>query len=153
MDDERVAYSLCTGMLGRLYLSGHLPTMTGAQREAVKAAVAAYRDIRTDLAAAVPVWPLGLPGWADPWLSLGLATPDHTYVGVWCRADERATASLPLPHLAGRPVDVEVVYPRHLPGWDGEWDQETGRLVLTKPVSGPSARIFRVSPVSSSSPD
>ncbi|MFG1825886.1 alpha-galactosidase [Microbispora bryophytorum] len=153
MDDERVAYSLCTGMLGRLYLSGHLPTMTGAQREAVRAAVAAYRDIRTDLATAVPVWPLGLPGWADPWLSLGLTTPDHTYVGVWCRADERATASLSLPHLAGRRADVEVVYPRHLPVWDGEWDQETGRLILGKPVPGPSARIFRVSAASPSSPD
>ncbi|WP_432861908.1 alpha-galactosidase [Microbispora rosea] len=145
MDDEQVAYSLCTGMLGRLYLSGHLPTMTGAQRDAVRAAVAAYRGIRGDLATAVPVWPLGLPGWADPWLSLGLATPGHTYVGVWCRADERTTASLSLPHLAGRRVGVEVVYPRHLPAWDGEWDQERGRLVLTKPVPGPSARIFRIS--------
>ncbi|WP_205830448.1 MULTISPECIES: alpha-galactosidase [unclassified Microbispora] len=152
MDDERVAYSLCTGMLGRLYLSGHLPTMTAAQRESVRAAVTAYRGIRAGLAEAAPVWPLGLPGWADPWLSLGLVTPGHTYAGVWCRTDEPAAASLSLPHLAGRRVDVEVVYPRHLPAWDVEWDQERGRLTLTKPVSGPSARILRISPVSSSSP-
>lgn len=143
MSDEEIAYTLCTGLLGRLYLSGHLTTMTGAQRASVRAAVAAYRDIRTDLAVSLPIWPLGLPGWTDRWLSLGLSTPDHTYLGVWSRGGRPRTTSVSLPHLAGRHVDIEVLYPRHLPAWRTDWDPAQGQLILTNPTSEPSARVFR----------
>ncbi|GFJ95913.1 hypothetical protein Prum_095550 [Phytohabitans rumicis] len=72
MTDEQIAYAMCTGMLGRLYLSGRLDQMDAGQLDSVRTAVRTHQSIRADLAGAVPLWPLGLPGWDDPWLALAL---------------------------------------------------------------------------------
>src|SRR5262249_18673780 len=82
---EQLAFVLCPGLLGRLYLSGRLDGMAEQQRRAVHAAIKVYKEIRADLATAVPEWPLGLPAWTDPWLSLALRSPDATYLAVWRR--------------------------------------------------------------------
>ena len=68
MTGEDFAFTLCTGLLGRLYLSGRLDVMTGDQLASVRAAVEAHQEIRAGLTTAVPLWPLGLPAWTDPWL-------------------------------------------------------------------------------------
>ena len=47
--------------------------------------IGVYKEIRADLAQSVPFWPLGLPGWADPWVSLGMRSRAATYVIVWRR--------------------------------------------------------------------
>jgi alpha-galactosidase len=145
MSEEEVAYTMCTGMLGRLYLSGHLPRMTAAQVGSVRAAVGAYRDIRADLATATPLWPLGLPDWTDPWLSLALRSGDSTYLGIWRRGAEAVT-TLELAHLTGRQIDVEVLYPRHLTEWATIWDPDAGLLSVTSTGDGPAARILRIRP-------
>jgi alpha-galactosidase len=146
MSDEQIAFTVCTGMLGRLYLSGRLDGMRPEQLASVRAAVGAYRDIRAELATAVPAWPLGLPGWTDPWLSLALRTAeDVTYLAVWRRAGASDAVTLSLPHLRGRPVALDVVYPRHLPAWHHEWDATSGSLTMTPHEAEPhAARLFRV---------
>ncbi len=138
MSPEELAFALCTGMLGRLYLSGRLDAMSSDQRDVVRAAVLAHREIRADLARAVPRWPLGLPGWSDPWLVLALSTPDTTYLGVWKRPGGPSTITLP-----GIKGQAETLFPRHLPAWSTGWDQTTGALTLgtDSPIS---ARIYRV---------
>jgi alpha-galactosidase len=147
MTDEQLAFAMCTGMLGRLYVSGHVDRMSGRHLDSVRAAVRAYRDIRDDVATAVPVWPLGLPAWTDPWVSLGLRSGDVTYVGVWRRPGADGSATLSLPHLRGQRVDVDVLYPRQLPGWTHEWSAQTGSLTVTPINPEPlSARIFRIVP-------
>jgi alpha-galactosidase len=95
MTDEQIAYALTTGLLGRLYLSGRLDAMTPQQSELVREGVEAYRQIRADLTATVPIWPLGLPAWDDEWLSLALRAPGVTYLALWQRAD---------PHRLDRPA-------------------------------------------------
>jgi alpha-galactosidase len=145
MPDELFAYTLCTGMLGRLYLSGRLDLMDADQLRSVREAVGVFRDIRADLAAAVPMWPLGLPGWSDPWLSLGLVSGDVTHLAVWRRDGAGADVALSLPHLRGRRVDVDVLYPRDLPAWTHSWDRGTGTLTVAPARHDTaSARIFRI---------
>ncbi|MFJ6674896.1 glycoside hydrolase family 36 protein [Actinosynnema sp. NPDC091369] len=145
MADELVAHTLCTGMLGRLYLSGRLDLMTADQLRSVRDAVRVFRDIRADLATSVPVWPLGLPGWSDPWLSLGLRSGDVTHVAVWRREGAGPDVPLSLPHLRGRHVDVDVLYPRHLPAWTRTWDRAAGVLTLAPTRHDTaSARLFRI---------
>ena len=143
MTDEQLAFVMCTGLLGRLYLSGRLDAMAEHQLRSVRAAVRVFRDIRADLATARPLWPLGLPGWADPWLSLALRSPDATYLAVWRRPGAGPTASLSLPHLRGHPVEVEVLYPTDLTGWTHRWHAKTASLTVAaeEPVS---ARLFRI---------
>ncbi|HEY0000685.1 MAG TPA: alpha-galactosidase [Actinoplanes sp.] len=145
MTDEDIAYALCTGMLGRLYLSGRLDAMTAAQAGSVRDAVEAHREIRDGLTTAVPHWPLGLPGWDDPWLSLALTTGDVTYLAVWRRPGASGSAVLTLDHLAGRSIDLQLSYPRHLPEWAVRWAPETGSFTVTPTGTDPyAARIFRI---------
>ncbi|MFF5289037.1 glycoside hydrolase family 36 protein [Paractinoplanes globisporus] len=139
MSDEEIAHTLCTGLLGRLYLSGHLDRMRPAQRQAVQDAVQVHRAIRADLATAVPAWPLGLPGWDDRWLALVLRTDEVTYLGLWRRPGASATVTLPLEHTKS----VEVLFPRHLTPWTYAWDADA----LTVTSDGPdpyAARVFRI---------
>lgn len=143
MTGEQIAFTMCTSMLGRLYLSGRLDAMAPGQLESVRAAVRVYKSIRRDLATAVPLWPLGLPKWTDTWLSLALRARDVTYLAVWCRgAPESATLSLP--HLRGADVAIDVLYPSNLPAWSCDWAASEGLLqVAAEPVS---ARLFRLTP-------
>ena len=83
--DDEIAFTLCSALLGRIHLSGHLDQMTDQQHALVAAAVDTYKRIRPDLAQAVPLWPLGLPGWTAPWLALGMRAPAATYVLAWHR--------------------------------------------------------------------
>ncbi len=146
MTDEQIAFTMCTGMLGRLYLSGHLDDMTPAQMAGIREAVAVHREIRAGLARAVPVWPLGLPGWSDPWISLALVVDDTTYLTVWRRADT-TEAVLSLPHLAGHRVEIDTLYPRHLPAFETAFDPATGQLTITDRGGAPAAaRLLRIRP-------
>ncbi|MER7728971.1 alpha-galactosidase [Streptomyces sp. NPDC096323] len=142
MTDEEIAFTMCTGLLGRLYLSGHLDRMTPAQQAAVGEAVAVHRNIRSTLASATPLWPLGLPDWADPWLALAMRNGDTTYLTVWHRGGPDSHAVLSLPHLAGREVEIETLYPRTLPAFASEFEAATGRLTLTDSGDAPVAARF-----------
>jgi alpha-galactosidase len=137
--DDEIAFTLAGAMLGRIHLSGHLDRMSARQRTLVADAVAAYKRIRGRIAAAVPFWPLGLPGWTDSWIALGLRAPDVSYLTVWHRdltgqppadgqpqadgqlpADGRSRVILPVPHLRGQPVTPVLIYPGGVaePAWD-----------------------------------
>jgi alpha-galactosidase len=145
MPAEDFAFSMCTGMLGRLYLSGRLDLMTAEQLASVRAAVQVHQEMRSGLTTAVPLWPLGLPAWSDPWLSLALQIEDVTYLAVWQRDGDGSGVSLALPHLRDRQIDVDVLYPRELPAWTCQWNSGAGSLTVLP--SGPahaSARLFRI---------
>lgn len=146
MTDEEIAYTLCTGLAGRLYLSGDLAAMSERQRAAVAAAVRAHHLIRGGLDTSTPHWPLGLPAWTDAWLSLALTTADTTYLTVWRRPGATPTAALHLPHLTGRDVDVdvEVIYPRDLDPWTSRWDAAAATLHLASHTPPPTARLLRI---------
>ncbi|KJK46908.1 alpha-galactosidase [Lentzea aerocolonigenes] len=152
MSDEDIAFTLCTGMLGRLYLSGRLDHMTAGQLASVRAAVRVQHEIRADLATSVPLWPLGLPAWSDRWLSLALKSGEITYLAGWQRDSDQDSVTLPLPHLRGAEIDLDVLYPRDLPEWKSVWDLDAGELTLTAPRVAASARLFRITPRTSPIP-
>ncbi|MEO3867309.1 alpha-galactosidase [Nonomuraea sp. B12E4] len=155
MTEEEIAFTLCTGILGRLYLSGNLHRMTPEQLALVRDGVRLHQSLRPDLPRAVPCWPLGLPGWDDPWLALGLRTEEGVHLGIWRRpgaADDpshRATARtvLSFPHLAGRDLRVEIAYPAAAGGWTYAWDPRTAELAVTTALPAPTARILRLRPL------
>jgi alpha-galactosidase len=148
MTAEEAAFTLVTGLMGRLYLAGRLDGTSGPQRRQVRDAVETYRRIRHDLARATPSWPHGLPGWDDTWLSLALHAAGVTYLAVWRRGGA-ASSTLRLDHLRGRPVAVDVLFPAHLPAWTHAWDPAGGVLTLTggEPYA---ARLFRITPTEGS---
>ncbi len=146
--DDEIAFSMCGGLLGRLHLSGHISRMRPAQRQLVAEAISVYKRIRPDLAVAFPFWPLGLPGWTDSWIALGMAAPSATHLVVWHRGPVGDTSDpaeqvdptqmiLPVAHLHDEPLAPEVRYPL-LVGAQVEWSAPRGELVVTLPRA-PSA--------------
>lgn len=120
--DEEIAFTLGSALLGRVHLSGHLDRMTSRQLGLVRDALVTYKAVRGDLCQSVPFWPLGLPGWRDARVALGMRVPflDTTYVLVWSRAADDAEVTLPIAHLAGREVRVDVLHGAVGPvAWDG----------------------------------
>jgi alpha-galactosidase len=148
--DDQIAFTLCSAMLGRIHLSGHIDRMSAGQRELVAQGVRVYKQIRADLARAVPMWPLGLPGWSDPVLALGMRTADVTYLAAWRRGtldgpaggEDGGVITLPVPHLAGAPVRAEVLYPGGA-GACADWVRADGAVIVTLPRT-PSACLIRL---------
>lgn len=160
--DDQIAFTLCNAMLGRVHLSGHLDRMSRQQRDLVAEAIGVYKNIRSDLAVAVPFWPLGLPRWADPWITLGLRAPGASYLTAWHRGSlgpagaspgaaahsnlsgtgGPAEAMLPIPHLRGQQLTAEILYPLGA-GAEARWDARPGVLVTSLPRT-PSACVLRL---------
>ncbi|MFE6617994.1 alpha-galactosidase [Streptomyces sp. NPDC057740] len=151
-DDDLIAFTLGGALLGRIHLSGHLDLMSQRQLGLVRDAVTTYKSIRPDLARAVPFWPLGLPGWTDEWLALGMRSSDDrtSYLTVWRRGGERELR-LPVGHLAGREVRAEILHPSPASGaaagsavWDGGGLRvslpHTPAVVLVRLVADPPRR-------------
>jgi alpha-galactosidase len=146
--DDEIAFTMCGALLGRLHLSGHISRMRPAQQQLVADAIRVYKQIRPDLAAAFPLWPLGLPGWTDSWIALGMAARSVTHLIVWHRGRvgdvlgpagrvDPSEIVLPVAHLSDQLIFPEVRYPM-LAGAEVEWHAPRGELVVALPRT-PSA--------------
>ncbi|MEV0634944.1 alpha-galactosidase [Streptomyces sp. NPDC050619] len=142
-DDDLIAFTLGGALLGRIHLSGHLNRMSDHQLGLVRDAVATYKTIRGDLARAVPFWPLGLPGWTDEWLALGMRVPEGpSYLSVWRRGGE-AELRLPVRHLVDQGVRVEILHPSAPTAGSAVWDGDGLRVSLPR---SPAVLLVRLVP-------
>lgn len=144
MDDESIAFTLCTGLAGRLYQSGLLDQMDDAQLALVADGVRVHKKTRHALARATPRFPTGLPTWDDPWVSVALDAGEDTYLFLWRQAHAEASVDLGLPHLTGADLEVTQLYPPEdrLPAWQHA-RTDAGLAVTSGPV-GASARMLRL---------
>lgn len=145
MTDEEIIFTMCTGLAGRLYQSGHLDRMTTEQRELVASGIVVHKEIRADVAASTPRFPTGIPSWNQPWATVALDADEVAYVIAWRQADATDRIELDLGGLVKQPRSVEQLYPA--PGTGTAWQTELSgsHLELTAPT-GPSARLFRLTP-------
>lgn len=142
LSEEENTFTLVTGLAGRFYLSGYLNRMSEEQLARVRAAVDTARDLHRDLASSTPAWPLGLPGWTDRWVAVARHTPERTLVFVWDRGTGANETVLHFPERRGQALSVTTVFPHDLPGWQAEWDADTGTLSVRNTVTTPTARTF-----------
>jgi alpha-galactosidase len=142
--DEQIAFTLVTGLSGRLYLSGNIDRLDEHQLSIVREATGAYPAMIDHHARALPAWPLGLPAWTDPQVALASATPDETMIFVWNRDEHATAATLSLPDFRGDEVIVETVFPTALAAWPANWSAASGSLELDLSAAGESARVLRV---------
>jgi alpha-galactosidase len=142
MSDEEIAFTMVTGLSGRLYLSGFLDGMAPEQLQLVSEATALFKQIRGDIAQAVPSWPLGLPDWFADSVALTLTAPKRSLVYVWHRGGEDAEIALRL----GPGVRAEHLlecYPRHLNAWEVT-DADADTVLVAPGLTGPSARVYQI---------
>ena len=157
---EEISFCMVNAALGRVHLSGLIDEMTPDQRDRIRAALGVYRRSRDVIATGAPHWPLGLPGWHDPWVALALAVHDECLVAVWCRDPAGGEVTLRLPGLAGPGWRAEPLFPVDLPcqlGWapgefgapgapgaPGEFGAAGELCLVVRVPAGPAARLIRV---------
>jgi alpha-galactosidase len=143
MSDEEIAFTMVTGLSGRLYLSGFLNKMNEEQFALVEEAVRVFKSTRSDIAAAVPEWPGGYPDWDAQTLSLQLRTAERSLLFVWHRS-ESTTETLEL-DLGGdvTPTSLRQIYPESAAAWAVSGSDD-GRVALTPHMPGFSARVYDV---------
>ncbi|WP_062204792.1 glycoside hydrolase family 36 protein [Streptomyces sp. NBRC 109706] len=148
MTVEESAFTLATGILGRLYLSGYLNRMTPDQLALVREAVAVHKELRATIARSVPCWPLGLARTDEPWVVTGLRTPEsELLLTVWRRPGASRELTIPVPASRGDELLPEVLFPGPGAGaatWDLDWAADSGVLRLTSPETADAAATARV---------
>ncbi|WP_030683785.1 alpha-galactosidase [Streptomyces cellulosae] len=150
---DEIAFTLTGPLLGRIHLSGFLNLMTDEQFALVRSAISVYKDIRPEITATHPFWPLGLPSWEDPWIAHGLRGQNSTFLTLWRRDGSGGpTRTLTLPHLRGTRLHPTVLHPTVLhptateaTAATAEWDPATGNLTVSLPRPD-SAVLLRLSP-------
>lgn len=120
MSNEEIGFTLATGGLGRLYLSGHLDRMTAAQRDLVSEAVQANRSLMRDITTRFPSWPLGLPRWSDPVVAACLSAPGSDILTLWRRQADVDAIRLPFLQHKDGPA-LKWLGPVTGPIWKSEW--------------------------------
>ncbi|GAA5200275.1 glycoside hydrolase family 36 protein [Microbacterium jejuense] len=133
MSDGERAVTLVSGLSGRLYLAGFLDRLDAAAFADVARAVSLARSQRSELAEALPFWPLGLPQWDAAVITLGRRLPSgDELLHVWSRGEGREL------RLAGSTITQEF-------GIGAPWvtaaEDETVRILVP---TGPDAAVFRI---------
>ncbi len=131
--DDEIAFTLGNALLGRVHLSGHLDRMSKHQLSLVRDALTVYKSLRRDLPRAVPSWPLGLPGWSDEWLALGLRAGGTTYLSVWRRGGA-TDCVLPVGRPAARSVSAEILH-TSTPAAAAVWHPDRSELAIGLPTA------------------
>ena len=146
MSDEEIAFTMVTGLAGRLYQAGLLDRMNEEQLALVAAGVQAHKDTRQALARSTPRFPTGLPSWDDAWVTVAFETAEESYVLAWRqeRADDQV--ALELPWLGDRQVQVEQVYPPVAALAEWKIERTSTGLTLRCGETVAAARMLRVTP-------
>ena len=143
MDDEEICFTMATGMLGRMCLSGFLDRMTTDQLALVREAVSAHKEILPEIQASTAFYPSGIPLWNDQWLSVGLRASERDLVTVWQRGHAQNELTLHLPRWAGQ--EITISWLGFGKGFETKWDQ-SGYLFLSATLRNghPYAATFTV---------
>ncbi|GLY16314.1 alpha-galactosidase [Kineosporia rhizophila] len=143
MSEGELDVTLVSGLAGRFYLAGFLNELSADALARVHEAVATAKTLRGDLATATPFWPIGMPGWGDDILCLGLRQKDGSAVFcVWSRGTEGA--HLALPHVGA----LTQIFPSGA-AWHTTAAED--HAVVTVPA-GPAAAVFRTERAGYSTP-
>jgi alpha-galactosidase len=141
-DDETNALCMVNALLGRIHLSGRLDLMDDRQRSIVEPAIGVYKSYRERLATALPSWPLGLPGWDDAWVALGMDQGADMWIAVWRRG---GADSVRLPGVAAAGAAVEVVFPAAGSGLETTLTRDGDDLIVELPADI-GARLIHIGP-------
>ncbi len=136
-DVENVAMNMINAMLVRIHQSGHLAEISQEGFDMVAQGISVYKQIRSDIKTALPIYPTGLPHFSDGWFSFGLDCGDKIYLAVWRIDGEKDTFDIPFEDNAIG--NVECIYPV---GLDAEYSHNGN--ILTVGLKNRTARLFRI---------
>ena len=137
-DREHVIYNFVNGLLLRPYLSGLVWNMSPENLALMKEGVALYKEIRADIKASVPFFPLGFNNTSkDRVVAYGLRNAHCAYLSVLTPFTDRAE----IPLYPGLEIkNISVIYPKSV---DCDFRLEDGILHVTMPQTS-AGRLFRI---------
>ena len=138
--DELIAFTVVNSLMGRVHLSGRIDLLSEEQLALVRQGMDVYKSMRMDVKNSVPFWPLGLPGWHDEWLAVGLKVlgRERRYVAVWRRGGG-GRCEWPITGVSGGGEGagerkVETLYPVGAQfETEAAWSGEKGVVEVTLP--------------------
>lgn len=141
-DEEETIFNMVNALLLRIHQSGHLANLSPERFAYVQEGITYYKSIRSDIARGLPVWPVGVPTFADQWCCFGLDAGEKMYIAVWRLESESDCLDIPLPSIQGQARSVRCAYPldRSVPA---EWNPASGKLCVRLPERN-TARIFEI---------
>ncbi|NLL78217.1 MAG: alpha-galactosidase [Clostridiales bacterium] len=149
-DREEVIFNMVNALLLRIHQSGHLAELSRERFELVAEGIAFYKSVRSDIARALPYWPLGLAQTDSEWMSLGLesgadgASAKRFYLAVWKKQGDLEDKELiPFPKgFQGRTDQVQIrqAYPAEAESHFA-YDTQTGKMTVHFPKET-MARVF-----------
>lgn len=83
-DRDAVIFNMTSSMLQRIHLSGQITELDEKSFALVKEALDYYKNIRADIAEAVPFYPLGLPKYGDNISCVAFECKECIRLCVWC---------------------------------------------------------------------
>ena len=146
---EEVIFNMVSAMLLRIHQSGHLAKLDEERKALVKQALSVYKTIRPDIRVSRPFWPLGLAGYSDEIVSLGLFVEGKAYLAVWKRSGAAESVTLPISDavrtaLGSEKIALSCIYPGPETA-EASYDplEKAVKVALPKPVM---ARLFELKP-------
>ncbi|MBQ8174453.1 MAG: alpha-galactosidase [Clostridia bacterium] len=113
---DGVVMNMVNSMPLRVHLSGQIDRLSDEQLALVREGIAVMKTIRTDTAASLPFYPLGLPTYEKKLLCTAYTCGARTRVALWRLDTEEDTLTLPISCKTAR-----VLYPT---GFDGKLSVE-----------------------------
>lgn len=136
-DAEETVFNMTNAMLLRIHQSGNLAELDAVRSRLVQEGIACYKQIRNDIAGALPFWPLGLSAFGDAWSALGLKHGNKRYLALWKRQADTDVIQLPVTELNGMEAEARLLYPvleaAELEVCEYAWNAHTGTLSVRLP--------------------
>ena len=132
MSRDEIEFAAVAPQLARFELSGPVASLSGGQMQTVVEAIELYKSIRGDVGNSDPVWPWGLPGINDDWLTLAQRNHSRTLLGVWRRSGLETERTIELPWLAGPTSSARIIFPSGSGGHIA-WQTASGTLRVELP--------------------
>lgn len=111
-DKKETIFNMINGMLGIMYLSGHIELADGENTGLIKEAVELYKKNRDFIANAYPIYPSGIiPIEKNGFYSYGLQKDGKILLAVWRINSEENTAAFDLSKYTGGRGSARVIYP------------------------------------------
>lgn len=136
-DCEETVFNMVNAMLLRIHQSGHIAEISKNRFDLIAEGIACYKQIREDIAAGFPIFPLGLADMSKDFLCFGIDTEHTVYLAVWRIQGQEDTVTIDMSE--GR--EAEVIYPLNL---CSEYKFQNTTKTLTVKLAPKTARLFKV---------
>lgn len=118
------------GMLNRMYLSGRIDLLRDEDFASLKAGVELYKELRSEFADALPIFPEGLNTFENDWMVGGrITTENNIYLTVAHMKGEETERQIEMPYLEKGEISAEILYPENL----GSVSAKDGTLTVKLP--------------------